>query len=94
MPEEIQSLYYSKEKNKFNKYYLTSQIGIDGNVIPDTEKTSNYLTYYMSRYDFFRTEDAVDVDLLYWNKNVKENPDQLNFWLDFLDVNTGNEKEC
>ena len=94
LPEEIQSLYYSKEKNKFNKYYLTSQIGIDGNVIPDTEKTRNYLTYYMSRYDFFRTEDAVDVDLLYWNKNVKENPDQLNFWLDFLDVNTGNEKEC
>ena len=94
LPEEIQSLYYSKEKNKFNKYYLTSQIGIDGNIIPDTEKTRNYLTYYMSRYDFFRTEDAVDVDLLYWNKNVKENPDQLNFWLDFLDVNTGNEKEC
>lgn len=94
LPEEIQSLYYSKEKNKFNKYYLTSQIGIDGNVIPDTEKTRNYLTYYMSRYDFFRTEDAVDVDLLYWNKNVKENPDQLNFWLDFLDVNTGNEAEC
>ena len=92
LPEEIQSLYYSKEKNKFNKYYLTSQIGIDGNVIPDTEKTRNYLTYYMSRYDFFRTEDAVDVDLLYWNKNVKENPDQLNFWLDFLDVNEGKIK--
>ena len=49
LPEEIQSLYYSKEKNKFNKYYLTSQIGIDGNVIPNTEKTRNYLTYYMSQ---------------------------------------------
>ena len=93
LPEEIQSLYYSKEKNKFNKYYLTSQIGIDGNVIPNTEKTRNYLTYYMSRYDFFRLEDSLDnMDLLYWNKNVKENPDQLNFWLDFLDTNEGKIK--
>ena len=49
----------------------------------------------MSQYDFFRLEDSPDnMDLLYWNKSIKENPDQLNFWLDFLDVNTGNEKEC
>lgn len=93
LPEEIQSLYYSKEKNKFNKYYLTSQIGIDGNVIPNTEKIRNYLTYYMSRYDFFRLEDSLDnIDLLYWNKSIKENPDQLNFWLDFLDTNEGKIK--
>ena len=93
LPEEIQSLYYSKEKNKFNKYYLTSQIGIDGNVIPNTEKTRNYLTYYMSRYDFFRLEDSLDnMDLLYWNKNVKENTDQLNFCVDFLDTNEGKIK--
>ena len=47
----------------------------------------------MSRYDFFRLEDSPDnIDLLYWNKSIKENPDQLNFWLDFLDTNEGKIK--
>jgi hypothetical protein len=30
--------------------------------------------------------------LLYWNKNVYENPDLLNFWIDFLDVSDVEEE--
>jgi hypothetical protein len=45
LPEEIQKLYYLN--NKFNKYYLTSQLGLDGKVIPESEKKYNYFTYYV-----------------------------------------------
>lgn len=92
LPEEIQKLYYLN--NKFNKYYLTSQLGLDGKVIPESEKKYNYFTYYVGQYDYFRQEDNLDnLDYLYWNKNIKENPDQLNYWLDFLDCNIGAEEE-
>ena len=92
LPEEIQKLYYLN--NKFNKYYLTSQLGLDGKVIPESEKKYNYFTYYVGQYDFFREEEIFgDLDLLYWNKNIKENPDQLDYWLDFLDCNIGSEEE-
>ena len=53
----------------------------------DNEKKYNYFTYYVGRYDFFREEEIFgDLDLLYWNKNIKENPDQLDYWLDFIQV--------
>ena len=91
IPATIFPLYCSG--GKFNKYYITSQLDLKGNV-SGTINNYNYFNYYMAQYDFFREIDTPEgTELLYWNKNIKENPDQLNFWIDFLDAHIGEEKQ-
>lgn len=91
IPATIFPLYCSG--GKFNKYYITSQLDLKGNV-SGTINNYNYFNYYMAQYDFFQEIDTPEgTELLYWNKNIKENPDQLNFWIDFLDAHIGEEKQ-
>ena len=79
-PEAIKALYYDKENEVYNKYYTTSHLGLNGE--PDgAEKIYTYFTFYISKYDYYQGE----LDNGYWNISIKENPDLLNFWIDFLD---------
>ncbi len=81
LPAEIKSLYFDEENNIYNKYYTTSQLGLNGEPIVGADMIYNYFTYYISKYDYYQG----DLENGYWNISIKENPDLLNFWIDFLD---------
>ena len=42
-------------------------------------------TYYTKTCQYFKPIDGVDKSLYYWNKNVVNSPELLNYWIDFLD---------
>lgn len=81
---DIRALYYDGEK--YNKYYTVTPLDIKGKPIKTAEKVYNYFTYYIEKIDYYQTENAPNIESKFWNINIKENPDLLNFWIDFLDT--------
>lgn len=82
VPDGVKSLYYNN--GVYNKYYTTTQLDMAGQPVPNTVPIYNYLTYYVQYYDYF-TKEETDSRIWNWKKEVKNSPDSLNFWLDFLD---------
>lgn len=80
LPDEIKKLYISDEG--YNKYYLRNQLDLLGQLQEGVEPERQYLTYYVKYFDYFTEETGRNK---YWRKEVKEEPDSLNFWIDFLD---------
>ena len=94
---------------EFNKYYTTTKndnITVISQQPPSEEEVKpeiiyTYLIYYIDSYDFYRDKDFENVEdsekekvkYLYWNKQIQDNPDTLNYWLDFLDANIGTVEE-
>lgn len=79
LPPALQKLF--KNGSKYNKYNEMNNLDILGNVIVDQVVRENF-NYYVKYYEYF-TEG--DYKTRYWNKQIKEAPDSLNFWIDFLD---------
>lgn len=84
LPVNIRTLYY--KDGEYNKYYTTTPLDIKGEPIAAAEKIYNYFTYYIEKLDYYQTENAPNIESAFWNVNIKENPDLLNFWIDFLDA--------
>ena len=90
LPAAARSLYQTVD-GTYNKYYTVSKLGLDGQPIKkkdedgketnEFEFTKQYLKYYVKYYEYFLENEQYQ----YWNKQVKEAPDSLNFWMDFLD---------
>ena len=79
LPIDIQKIY--KNQNTYYKYYPVSQLDMNtAEVLPETEPEKKYFNYYTRNYNYF-----AEGNNKYWKKEVKESPDSLNFWLDFLD---------
>ena len=60
-----------------------SLLGLDmnGDFINEEEPERHYIEYFEGVYDYIlNTENNK-----YWNKNITDAPDLLNFWFDFLD---------
>lgn len=79
LPSAIQALYISKDG--YNKYYLRHQLDDEAQIQKDIEPERQYLSCYVKYYDYFTQGQENQ----YWRKEVKEEPDSLNFWIDFLD---------
>ena len=58
------------------------QDGIEDIVIYEPKKNRSY---YTKTCQYYKPIDGVDKSLYYWNKNVVNAPEVLNYWLDFLD---------
>lgn len=80
LPSQVQPIYKSGD-GAYNKYYLKHTLGLNGKPEEDVELETCYLDYYIRYYDYYEVGD----ELQYWNKNIIEAPDLLNFWIDFLD---------
>lgn len=89
--EPLKVLYQDSEnENKYNNYILFTKTDIYGNVIADEKPIKNYIQYFYKDYEYYKIEDIekdenMDINNLYWNKQIREAPDALNFWFDFLD---------
>ena len=76
-----------KSGEEYNKYYKKYFLDIKGEVIETKDPEQVYFKYYRNIEKYYsEIKDEEKKELLYWNKNVQENPDLLNFWIDFLDV--------
>ena len=84
LPMNIKPLYY--KDGGYNKYYTITPLDIKGQPSAVAEKIYNYFTYYVEKIDYYQTENAPNIESKFWNVNIKENPDLLNFWIDFLDA--------
>lgn len=75
-------------ENTYRNYILCSEImKIDGSVEQVNRKT--YIDYNYRENEYFQFEEELsqdNQDYLYWNKQILESPDTLNFWFDFLDT--------
>lgn len=82
-----QKLWHQRALTDINiEYYFDNQYVISNNEnITETDRTKieNQLTKY-----FCEPNDNIRWPRRYWNINVFENPEALNFWFDFLDSGT------
>lgn len=74
---------YRKSANQYYQYSPLSKLNLKGEVTEGTEPAKNYFNYYVKFYEYF-TEDE-KTETTYWNRQIYEAPDSLNFWMDFLD---------
>lgn len=88
LPSSIKRLYYIKGKGHA-KYYTISSLDLEGKLDKEKTKQRNYLKYYVERYDYYGEDDGQDNR--YWHKDNLENPDVLNYWIEFLDSSDNND---
>lgn len=92
LQKEIQKLYFNGDT--YNKYYTKSTLGLDGEIDPTKPKEFVYLNYMYSIEKYYtKLNELSKPELQYWNKNVQENPDLINFWIDFLDTGEDNSQQ-
>ena len=72
----LKSLYLT-EDNKYKKYLWFATYNFNGQLSEYYPLEKQKIQYYEQYFDY--NEE-------YWHKNVEENPEQLNFWIDFLDL--------
>ena len=76
------------KENIYRNYILCSEImKIDGSVEQVNRKT--YIDYNYRENEYFQFEEELsesNKNYLYWNKQILESPETLNFWFDFLDT--------
>ena len=75
-------LYY-KTEDTFWPYYFTKEKVEDINNV--YYYSQNKINYYYSTFNYYGEENE---DKMYWNKNVWNAPELLNFWFDFLDTSS------
>ena len=94
----IKGLYFYKGKNGEScvwPYYFKEVFRVkEGEEI--TEETPRYyemskIDYYYTTYNYIEPEydqdnNLINKDKAYWNKNIWDAPELLNFWFDFMDT--------
>ena len=70
----------------YRKYLTKHKLSMAG-TFTDEEPLLDYITYYQPNYKFFQTSELSEYNTkyLHWNKTVRDNPDMISFWFDFLD---------
>lgn len=79
---------YLTSNGKLRKYFYTYQFNAYGNPKAQSKAKQN-ITYYKGIERYFNSDAAGD--LKYWNKQVFQSPELLNFWFDFLDCHSSIE---
>jgi hypothetical protein len=76
---------YNGNPNRLYTYIPHSQYNFFGvyDLTIAAEPEKRYIDYYKADYEYYLKE--ADADEKYWNKMIKEAPDTLNFWFDFLE---------
>ena len=86
--EESQNGTNNWKENTYRNYILCSQVmKIDGSVEEVNRKT--YIDYNYRENEYFQFQEELSentIQYLYWNKQILESPETLNFWFDFLDT--------
>lgn len=85
LPSKVLPIYKS-QNGMYNKYYTKHKLDLLGQ--PTEKVETYYLNYYTCSYDYYEEGQ----ELQYWNKNIVEAPDLLNFWIDFLDSSSELDK--
>lgn len=83
LPQPLQPLFFNTATNTYNKYISKHDLLLNGQKDTSKEPLKNYITYFKARYDYFQKMD--EERYLHWNRIVRDAPDQLNFWFDFID---------
>ena len=88
--KDLQNLYYEEGKGYIRSWQLTP-LWVDGKKKDGDERlpTTEYISYYKETYEYVIDKDQNNK---YWNKDILEYPEHLNFWIDFLDAES-NEME-
>ena len=95
--QELLDLYYNNNNNLYNKYRIRHYLDIEGKVNNNAEPELIKIDYY-DKEDLFITEaEATEgteatvkkyTGYKHWVKAFIDEPTTLNFWFDFLDVNS------
>lgn len=75
---------YINSDNEYYNYMIQSPLNIYGELDIEGKIKKDYIKYFFKEYEYYREEDDENKNL-YWNKNITNAPDTLNFWMDFLD---------
>ena len=84
----LKSLYLT-EDNKYKKYLYFATYNFNGQLSEYYPLEKQKIQYYEQYFDYNSetfNEDGTRNKKSFWHKNVEENPEQLNFWIDFLDL--------
>ena len=85
--EELKKVFY--DDNKYKKQISQSPLTIEGKYDETKEdlKTYSHIEYFNIIYKYFNNNDKENNEkFLYWSKDIKTNPEGLNFWFDFLEA--------
>ena len=85
LPVAIKELYFNEESQTYNKFLTVSPMKMDGTVDTSEKPYTHFIEYYMEKFNYYQQKDKQGAKYLYWNKIIRDNPDQINFWFDFLD---------
>lgn len=77
---EKELITYQNDLNTQKKLLRSAEIELEEYQTQLENYKQDKLNYY------YPDEEDVDEDYLYWNRNVFEHPELLNFWFDFLDT--------
>ena len=76
----LRSLYIN-EKNEYNKYLYFEAYNCKGMPSEYFNDTKEKIQYYEKYYEYNNKDDSMP----YWHVDVLNQPEALNFWIDFLD---------
>lgn len=85
VPGLINMYVVNETENKYYNYIPLTPLNIYGKEDNEGKVKKTYINYFFKEYEYYREEDK-ETKYLYWNKNITEAPDTLNFWMDFLDT--------
>ena len=83
LKDNLKKLFFTESGDKIYTYIPHSKLDMNGKFISGEEKEPerHYIEYFEGIYDYILNAE----NNKYWNKNITDAPDLLNFWFDFLD---------